>query len=164
MTLCKSSVTRLIYNLFFKSHSSPFRRLSPIVLVCSKTSRTTFYSVGKLTSRASPRVFPDKMSFAPSPYISRLTFRRRRRRPRRRRYSRLILNLRLFVLHCLRKIIVPIICWVTSETLNRQCSTSESLSNLEASFGLISRFESIAHHLHIFFYFLLILFRVNLIT
>lgn len=29
-----------------------------------------------------------------------------------------------------------------SETLNRQCSTSDSLSNLEASFGLISRFES----------------------
>lgn len=50
-----------------------------------------------------------------------------------------------FFLRCLRKIIVPIICWVASETLNRQCSTSESLSNLEASFGLISRFESIAH-------------------
>lgn len=45
----------------------------------------------------------------------------------------------------LRKIIVPIICWVASETLNRQCSTSESLSNFQASFGLISLFESIAH-------------------
>lgn len=48
---------------------------------------------------------------------------------------------------------MPIICWVASETLNRQCSTSESLSNLEASFGLISRFESIAHHLITFFFF-----------
>jgi len=53
-------------------------------------------------------------------------------------------------LRCLRKIIVPIICWVASETLNRQCSTSESLSNLEASFGLISRFESIAHRYNYF--------------
>lgn len=55
-----------------------------------------------------------------------------------------------FFLRCLRKIIVPIICWVASETLNRQCSTSESLSNLEASFGLISRFESIAHRYNYF--------------
>lgn len=45
---------------------------------------------------------------------------------------------------------MPIICWVASETLNRQCSTSESLSNLEASFGLISRFESIAHRYNYF--------------
>lgn len=57
-------------------------------------------------------------------------------------------------LRCLRKIIVPIICWVASETLNRQCSTSESLSNLEASFGLISRFESIAHRYNYFFFYL----------
>lgn len=57
----------------------------------------------------------------------------------------------ILVLRCLRKIIVPIICWVASETLNRQCSTSESLSNLEASFGLISRFESIAHRYNYFF-------------
>lgn len=47
---------------------------------------------------------------------------------------------------------MPIICWVASETLNRQCSTSESLSNLEASFGLISRFESIAHRYNYFVY------------
>lgn len=45
----------------------------------------------------------------------------------------------------LRKIIVPIICWVASETLKRQCNTSVSLSNFQASFGLISLFESIAH-------------------
>lgn len=57
----------------------------------------------------------------------------------------------ILVLRCLRKIIVPIICWVASETLNRQCSTSESLSNLEASFGLISRFESIAHRYNYLF-------------
>lgn len=59
-----------------------------------------------------------------------------------RRFSK---NVTYYRLRCLRKIIVPIICWVASETLNRQCSTSESLSNLQASFGLISRFESIAH-------------------
>lgn len=40
---------------------------------------------------------------------------------------------------------------------------SESLSNLEASFGLISRFESIAHRYNYFFYMWLFVFpRVSL--
>lgn len=71
-------------------------------------------------------------------------------RPSARKFKELVIL--ILVLRCLRKIIVPIICWVASETLNRQCSTSESLSNLEASFGLISRFESIAHRYNYFFY------------
>lgn len=70
-------------------------------------------------------------------------------RPSARKFKELVIL--ILVLRCLRKIIVPIICWVASETLNRQCSTSESLSNLEASFGLISRFESIAHRYNYFF-------------
>lgn len=46
-----------------------------------------------------------------------------------RRFKELItLILEFFFLtRCLGKIIVPIICWVASETLNRQCSMSESL-------------------------------------
>lgn len=71
-------------------------------------------------------------------------------RPSARKFKELVTL--ILVLRCLRKIIVPIICWVASETLNRQCSTSESLSNLEASFGLISRFESIAHRYNYFFF------------
>lgn len=80
-------------------------------------------------------------------------------RPSARKFKELVIL--ILVLRCLRKIIVPIICWVASETLNRQCSTSESLSNLEASFGLISRFESIAHRYNYFFYLVCVCFRLS---